>query len=202
MAPNASIAPIAAPPETGVRGRWFHAMLGAIVLCVLVPCLLTWARLQGVPFNPNATHPNAPSGFDEWNAGQLAVLSFFTFILCGPGTVVIGGILMHSLRKSRALALDEERGSITEGALRGGTWGFLNLPGYFALTFHGGEFMGLLRVGVLFAVTGASCGAWIAWQAYRERHPARGFLPRFSLRTLIVAVFAWGTLLGLYFPDL
>ena len=43
-------------------------------------------------------------------------------------------------------------------------------------------------------------GAWIAWQAYRERHAERGFFPRFSLRTLIVGTFSWGVLLAVFMP--
>jgi len=58
-----------------------------------------------------------------------------------------------------------------------------------------------LRIALLFVVTGATCGAWIAWQAYRERHPERGFFPRFSLRTLIVGAFSWGLLLAVYMPQ-
>ncbi len=57
-----------------------------------------------------------------------------------------------------------------------------------------------MRVVALFAITGATCGAWIGWQVYRERHPGTPLLPRFKLSTLLLLVIAWGFVLLLFRP--
>jgi hypothetical protein len=187
----------AVPRRPAPPSRWFPALAGALVLCVLVPCVLTWCRTQGAPFGTFDSGPPAPG----WSPLQLVALLFCTFFLCGPGALLLAYLMLLRLRRFAGLGESAERPAITHGALWGTLIGFLDFPGYLALSFFAKDPYGLLRVAVLFAVTGATCGAWVAWQAYRERHPERGFFPRFSLRTLVVGVLAWGVLLGLFFPD-
>ena len=186
-----------APRRAAPPSRWFPALAGTLVLCVLVPCVLTWCRTQGAPFPMFDDDPPAL----RWNSLQLIALFFCTFFLCGPGALLLAYLMLLRLRRFAGLGEGAERPAITHGALWGTLIGFLDFPGYLAFFLFDKDPYGILRVAVLFAVTGATCGAWIAWQAYRERHPERGFLPRFSLRTLVVGVLAWGVLLGLFFPD-
>jgi hypothetical protein len=72
---------------------------------------------------------------------------------------------------------------------------FLNLPGYAA-----GMYVGLPRLLALFVVAGATCGLWIAWQAYRNIHPEAGCFPQYRLSTLLMLVIAWGVVLALFTP--
>jgi hypothetical protein len=190
---------LAAPRSPAPPSRWFPALAGTLVLCVLVPCVLTWCRTQGVPFEQGTFRDHPPTS--SWSPLELFSLLFCTFFLCGPGALLLAYLMLLRLRRFAGMGESAERPAITRGALWGTLIGFLDFPGYLALIFFYNDPYGILRVAVLFAVTGATCGAWIAWQAYRERHPERGFLPRFSLRTLVVGVMAWGVLLGLFFPD-
>mgnify|MGYP001616675931 CR=1 FL=1 len=76
---------------------------------------------------------------------------------------------------------------------------FLNLPAHLsAVLFEWDSSLDLLRYILLFIVSGASCGAWIGWQAYRAENPQAGFFPPCSLKTLLGVVLAWGALLALF----
>ena len=106
------------------------------------------------------------------------------------------------------------------GSLIGAGFSFLNLPVYFCAGYVAIIEMGMHRMDrvvmgflgqepleyfsrafVLFTFTGATCGAWVGWQAYKERHPKCGFFPRFSLRTLVLLAMGWGMLLALFMPE-
>ena len=169
---------------------------------VLVPCVLTWWHTHGRAFDrvrmveaEKADLANLP----RWMVGDLVELLFFTIFYCGPGAVILAGILMAIQRKAALRLEDAEGNFIWKGTWFGAGMAYLNFPGYLSIFFFEREFA-VFRTGMLFFVTGATCGAWIAWQAYKERHPERGFLPGFSLRTLVLFSFGWGGLLWLFRP--
>jgi uncharacterized membrane protein YsdA (DUF1294 family) len=78
---------------------------------------------------------------------------------------------------------------------------FLNFPGYLGLLHLADDPYRLLRLCAVYIITGGVCGAWLAWQVFREQHPERGVIPRYSLRTLLLLVIAWGFLLWIFMPD-
>ena len=94
--------------------------------------------------------------------------------------------------------------SITSGALWGMGLAFLNFPGLCVLEFLYDEhepIVSVLRVALLYVVAGSTCGMWIGWQAWRGFRPSEGFLPRFTLRTMLMIVMLWGTVLVAFQPD-
>ncbi|MCW8132023.1 MAG: hypothetical protein KIS92_16875 [Planctomycetota bacterium] len=182
-----------------LRGRMVHAFGGALLICVLMPVLLTWMRFNGAPFDqvmPDGSH-GAPAR--PWSLEDLVGLGFFTIILCGPGALVLTYALFSALRAHLRSAPRTAAGCLLRAALQGGALAFLNLPGYLAFAFFQDPFS-LIRVGALFAVTGATSGLWIGWQAWREDRPQERAFPRFSLRTLVLLALAWGVLLALFMP--
>ena len=106
------------------------------------------------------------------------------------------------LRKSDAIEKDDEAPAMRKGALIGCLLGFTNVPGYFANILLAPTPNPGLRLVSLFAVTGATCGAWLGWQAYRHRHGRKAWFPRFNLSTQIFLVMGWGVLLALFMPEL
>ena len=182
-----------------LRGRMILALMGALLLGVPIPCLLTWWSTNGAPLHRLAL--DKPNEYVPWQLQDLLVLLIFCSVLCGTFALGLGGIMMASLRGDSRLEQDDERFILSYGMKAGAGLAFLNLPGYFAKFFYGDGALPLVRIVMLFAVTGLTCGAWIAWQAYKERHPQRGFLPRFSLKTLVLLSLGWGLLLMLYRPE-
>lgn len=176
-------------------------MLGVLIVGITVPCVLTWLHNHGglLPLFPDSdSTPIAHS----WSAFDLLILEIIALIGCGPGALILTLLLFHLIRRSRQLENASERGIMLQGAVLGAVLAFLNFPGYLSSEFYkdGGGSATVFRIGVLFAVTGATCGAWTAWQVYRATHPERGFFPRFSLSTLICAALAWGVLLIVFMP--
>ena len=176
------------------------AIGGVLVVGIFVPCLLTWLHAHGGLF-PFLDFPDSDVVRTPWNPTDLALLQLVALVGCGPGALLLTMGLFAAARKSPRLAEPRENEIMRLGALSGALLSFANFPGYLSGVFYSSEtYLTILRIGLLFAVTGATCGAWIAWQAYRERHPERGFLPRFSLRTLIAGAFSWGLLLFVFMP--
>ena len=183
------------------RGRMLPALAGALVLAVLVPCVIIWLcdggdpRFQTAPYNPGDF---IASRFRTIEC--LLSLCVYATIFCGPFTASLGFGLYWLLVGSDRARKNEERDILLIGALSGCFIGYLNLPIFAAASFLNGKGWEAPQEAMLFVVSGATCGAWIAWQAFREVQPGRGFLPRFSLRTLILLVLAWGALLALLLP--
>ncbi|MBE7463192.1 MAG: hypothetical protein HS116_06795 [Planctomycetes bacterium] len=183
------------------------AVLGALLLGILVPCLLTFwfSGHSGL----TGAFLEAPERPDEgrWDFSELVWLISVASIGCGPGALILSGILIGLFRllmrqEGRAWQVwKSERYFMQAGFAAGALAAFANFPGYLVvdlLNHHDG--LRLLRVFTLFAVTGATCGTWIAWQVYREFHPELGLFPRVSLSGLVVLVLGWSTLLFLFQP--
>lgn len=179
------------------------AMLGILVVGITVPCVLTWLHNHGGLFPLFPDSDSIPISH-SWSATDLLLLEVIALIGCGPGALILTLLLFHLLRRSGQLENETERGVMLQGAMLGALLAFFNFPGYLSSEFYKGGDSGvmLLRIGLLFAVTGATCGAWTAWQVYRAKHPERGLFPRFSLFTLVCAAMAWGVLLIVFMPSL
>lgn len=178
--------------------QFFWATGGVLVVGIFVPCLLTWLHNHGsLPF----FHGEALDAAEPWNLIDWIQLQACALLGCGPGALLLTALLFLMMRRSMRSGETSEKNAMRAGAFIGVAFSFANLPGYLSVNFYAGDPLSIaLRIGMLFAVTGATCGAWIAWQVYRERHPDRGLFPRFSLRTLLVCAMAWGLLLALYMP--
>ncbi|MCW8132018.1 MAG: hypothetical protein KIS92_16850 [Planctomycetota bacterium] len=177
------------------------AMLGSVVIGAIVPCVLTWVRLEGhseVFHEWSRSFGVEPS--EPWQFSHLAGMMGASALACGTFSLFLAIMLKRHLvntcseqTESKAL----ERRSAKLGALVA----FLNFPGYLALVLFPLQVRSFFQVLLLFLVTGATCGLWIGWQAYRVYQPDLGFVPRFTLRTLMALVFAWGVLLALFSPQ-
>ncbi|MCZ7645465.1 MAG: hypothetical protein M5U26_09305 [Planctomycetota bacterium] len=196
------------------RGHWslinryaLSALLGALLLGVLLPCVLTyWHQGQGSIWkhvSMDDTDLELTDG--NWYPVELLGLAAIALVGCGPGALVLTAMLLGILRKSQDAEHEAKRRTDREFLSVGAVWGaclaFGNFPGYLVGIFLDPDVWVFPRVVVLFAVTGASCGFWIAWQVFREAHPDRGILPPFGLGRLVLLVLGWGALLWLFQPS-
>ena len=165
-----------------------EATMGSVPIGVTLPCILVSLRLINRPSVEGVI-------FIEFNPFAIFVCAV---IFCGPGAIVLSLILLKILvSKTTDWTL---RQIICAGMFGGIAMAFCNLPGYLVIELLHGDTFVLERVTLLFAVAGASCGMWIAWQAWRASHPKERFLPRFSLRTLMLLVFLWGIVMLAFQP--
>ncbi|MCW8132017.1 MAG: hypothetical protein KIS92_16845 [Planctomycetota bacterium] len=167
------------------------AIVGSIFIGALLPSLLVWVHRCGAPFR----HDGEP-----WQLSQLVLLQVMAGLGCGLFSFFIAFFFKRKILRDYGEQVELsvlERGAARLGAIVG----FLNLPGYYAGFFFPSGWLSIVRIFVLFVVTGVTCGLWIGWQAYRMYHPKEGIWPRFSLRTMMVLVLAWGLLLALFSPE-
>lgn len=179
------------------------ALMGALFLGVVVPCTLTWWHLGRGGLLFMLDDPSEPKPTDVgWLVEELVMLYLFAGMFCSPGALILGAFLFRTIEKHPYTLGGKSKAALIIGTLMGAAIAFMNLPGYMAIGFFKDKLdpAPWLRLAALFLVTGATCGAWIAWQAYREKNPAEPFFPRYSLRTLMLLVFAWGFLAALFMP--
>jgi hypothetical protein len=174
------------------------AIAGALFLGVLVPTLLT--AMHTVDQEPlRIPASEVPYIFLRFLI-RFLILIVCASVGCGPGAAILTAIFLYRLMKNPCSKEPDERAVISLGARSGALYAFFNLPGFLALVFLYYEDFAFLRVLALFMITGATCGGWIGWQAYRAHHLERGFFPRFSLGTLVSLALGWGALLILFGP--
>lgn len=180
------------------------AALGALVIGVTLPTVLVWWNCGGLPLRRMQKDPPTQTGnVQTWIevSEDLAILELIATFFCGPGAVILSLVVFALTRRVTRNESSTLQTVILYGMGVGAGLAFSNVPGYFAGEFMHGETSTVgLKLGLLFLVAGASSGAWIAWQAYRAEHAEARFWPRFSLRTLTLAVIAWGALLGVFAP--
>lgn len=161
--------------------------LGAQVFSLLVPCVLMWW-----------TNAGALRVFSSqrWSVGNMIALVITAVILCSPGTLVLGLILVAIVRRrSETTGEQLKRRVVREGAIYGALLAFLNVPAYLGFIHVGNPgFIPILGVG------GAMAGSWIGWRVYGKLEPPQPFWPRFSLGTLLLLVLGWAALFFLYAP--
>ena len=174
------------------------AVFGAVVLGVLVPCALAAMQIE-FPVHGDGDVDTTVTSIDRYLQNAV-ILSFFAGFFCGPGAVILAAVIMIWLRRKLRNEACAQSGLIRQACLMGIVAAFLNLPGYMCGGILPHDHLREIRVVTLFVVTGATCGAWIGWQAWRERDPKAGFIPRFSLRLLILLTLGWGILLALFIP--
>lgn len=196
--------PSAEWPDYSLGGRMMHALAGVMAIGVLVPSLLIWCRTGNIGITrfegSLSSSGNQPVKL-EWNLSDMGALTLGAAFMCGPGALVACVYGMGRLRLMRAIQHGSERVAMAKGGRLGVFFAFLNLPAFFGAKFFRGEDeWWWLRFAALLAITGASCGAWVGWQAYKEWHTERGMFPAFTLQTLLVLVILYGFLVGLYFP--
>ena len=179
---------------------WLWALIGAVVIGVTLPTLLVcWNCGERGPLDFDPV-PAVPGGGVDWLhlVENWVGLQVVATIFCGPGAIILGWVLYTFCKKR---CLDESktlRDIVVFGMWFGGIAAFLNFPGLLSANLLRKN--SIVLVPLLFAVAGASCGAWVAWQAWRATHSQERFWPRFSLATLMIAVFAWGILLAVFAP--
>jgi hypothetical protein len=167
------------------------AILGALLLCVIVPCFLIWWRNRGsLPLFSER----------EWSPSNLGFLLTTAVILLSPGTAILAVIALSLARKLVKRDEDGRHTAILATGTLGSVLSFFNFPGYLGVVHLDDGDLPLLRILILYGVTGFICGAWIGWQAYREAHPKCPFFPRYSLGTLVLLALAVGVLIGVFLP--
>ncbi len=170
--------------------NYLMAALGSVLIGVTLPCALVGLRTLG-----NIQIQNGPD-HHHFDFVDMVVVAI---IFCSPGAIVFSLLLLAILE--RQAANWSLRRSMVEGAIFGIMMAFANVPGYFAIVLLQGDTFVYARVMLLFVVAGASCGIWIAWQAWRKTHPQERFLPRFSLRTIMLLVLLWGAVMLVFQPQ-
>lgn len=166
--------------QAGIR-YYGAAALGSVAIGILLPFFLVCLRLMGKP--QSAAHQ-----FVDWGLDSLFVAMFF----CGPGAFLLALVLFKVLMlESQARNWSQAR-TFVWGAVLGPVFATINFPGYFVGDVLKADDFIFERVMLLFAVAGTTCGLWVAWQAWRASHRHEKFLPRFSLRTLMLMVVLWG----------
>ena len=188
------------------RSSLIAACWGSILAGVTLPVLLTyWHMSQNFSFRTSnfltsmGCDPAAiwKEDFGPLN-GQFSILALlklelYATLVCGPGAVILSGVLFDLLRRDAKAGKDIDS-LVLRGAWGGAILAFANFPAalaYFAVGF---------RVGILFLIAGATSGWWVAWHSYRSCYSQERFFPRYSLRTLMILVFVWGTLLAIFQP--
>ena len=185
-----------APKGFSLRGRMLPAIGGTVALGLALPILMLWWHFRGTAA---AFVRGGPP--EEWN------IHAFFFLLGHAASVgswiaaAFSIVLLRTLRRYTEVNRFGEDPVIIIGAGAGMLASLLGMPSYFAIRFPAPSALDEVRFLFLLLATGATCGAWIGWQAYRERWRARGPLPRFSLLSLIVLTLCWGALVGLYAPE-
>ncbi|MEI6233975.1 MAG: hypothetical protein WCT04_13040 [Planctomycetota bacterium] len=165
------------------------AALGSIFIGVTLPSILVCLHLYEIKLG-GPPH--------EIMQEEFVILLVAGTIFCGPGASVLSSILLLILeRRSLVWTLQQ---TMWGGVLGGIAMAFLNVPGYMVGFILEDDPYVYSRVTLLFAVAGSTCGLWIAWVAWRSQHPGERFLPRFSLRTLIVVVLLWGAVMLAFQP--
>jgi hypothetical protein len=194
------------------RGLWtgVWAGLGAVALGVTLPTLLVcWncGRLGVTRFTDDYGVPYEPTCSQILD--RCVGLEVIATVACGPGALILTAFLYANLKRGAGEAETRLREVVERGMFLGACLAFLNLPAYGCVALlpetsrllpETSRFLLGLKVMALFAVAGASAGAWIGWQAWRATHTKEPFWPRYSLLTLIVVVVAWGALMGLFAP--
>jgi hypothetical protein len=173
------------------------ACVGAILFGVSIPVAIVVLAGDRAGFSIHGSRGE----FRPWEdivAGWI-FLQIVATIFCGPGAVILAIMLMSHCR-----SILENGGSLrrvqVSGVIGGALLAFANFPAYAAIIYFEEQPHATLKLITLFLVAGATSGAIISWQAWREVNPNEGYWPRYSLRALLIAVFAWGALLALFVP--
>ena len=168
--------------------RYIKAVVGSVFIGVTLPSILVIMRCI---HQPQYTH----GLYSE--IGPIGTFAAALFG-CGPGAVLLSCVLLSTLSNRKdELTLRE---TFKAGAVSGIKFAFLNVPGYLVFTILVDDNFAIVRVLMLFVVAGATCGMWIAWQAWSGWYAETRILPRFTLSTLMVFVFAWGAVMLLFQP--
>lgn len=175
------------PQEKSKNTR--DAIFGAWVICSIAPAIIfTFYNLFRMGF-----------------VGPPLLFIFIVItaaILTGPGILILGNILLAILRHAPSLKKKSTKlcTLIASGAVFGAITSIANIPGYLGAIYLERDSNPIPRLAVVFVVTGALCGTWIAWQVFKERHPGHGFLPEISDRmraALVVSLLILGVI---FFP--
>jgi hypothetical protein len=165
-------------------------MLGALVFNFVIP-----AALHGFQ------HRNDPPSYSRVTI-SLPTLEGIAPLFSIPVGLILGFVIFQ-LSKRR---MNQENATATDLSTYGVRLGlmltYLNFPAYFWILNpeKNTPFRSSLEIFLMLGSTGALSGAWIAWQAWRSVHEEERFWPRFSLRTLVIVMIAWGAVLAAFAP--
>jgi hypothetical protein len=135
-----------------------------------------------------------------WYIGHhdIAEVMLLAILGCGPGAMALSFVLFF------VFMANSPRWTLKRARVMGAFWGaaasFTNIPGYLVISLMERDSSPILRTFLLFLVTGATCGSWVAANAWLVHRPRDPFWPRFSLRTLMILMLAWGTLMAVFRP--
>ena len=172
---------------------YIRILAGSLFLGLVIPALLVGMRL----FN-NPGLDVLWSKYVDPNTTVAIPLAEAIIQTIATGTVVVSLILLRAIFKKCEHWTAHE--AIRFGPGFGMLVSFLNLPLYFVLYILKDDSGYVARTILLILITGAFNGMWLAWHAWRAWHPEEHFFPRFSLRTLMIAVFIWGAIMLVFQP--
>jgi len=161
--------------------------MGSLLICVVVPTILFGLR---------------DASEIARGDGAIILLIITVPIFVGPGLLILARVLLGTLRRKCDSGIKDEglHRLLVNGAISGALLAFLNFPGYVGYLHLARDPHPILRLAVIFIVTGALCGVWIAWQAFKERNPDRGFIPSMGVWALVSSMIVLFTLLWFFLP--
>ena len=176
------------------------AVLGSIPIGVAVPTLLVFWHTRFLTGGTLAGGTAQIRSIGEILMNGAGIEAMAT-IFCGPGALVLALILFAILDRYTPPTPGDAGGFMTRGMVLGAILAFANFPGYLVMALLDMSVPDeVVRLVLLFAVTGASCGSWIGWQVHRSRVENAPFFPQFSLKMLLGFVLAWGTVMAIMRP--
>ena len=126
--------------------------------------------------------------------------SIYGTALMGICPVLIPMLLARLIGLKRAAKHRSRSGILWAGTLGGTVLSFLNVTAYLGAEYFYWDTYPYIRMGLLFAVIGASSGFIVASGAWWLAYPAEKIIPRFTLRTLLVLVLIFGGLMLAFQP--
>lgn len=181
--------------KSGCKGGCF-SVLGALFIGALIPALLFsfHAGAKGI-------HGSSGSPFLDFVMNVCGVF-LIGLIYGGPLAFVLALVVYGRLSPERGARLTDDGAHLRRGLRMGLLMAFLNVPAYLSAVFLQSDdsiVLNILRMFVVFSLTGSACGFWIALVTWREQNPNQPLI-RFSLQSMMIGVFIFGAVLALFAP--
>lgn len=181
--------------KSGCKGGCF-SVLGALFIGALIPALL-------FSFHAGTTSMHLPvEGALANFIHNVFVVFFMGLIYGGPLAFVLSLVVYGRLSPERGARLTDNGAHLRRGLRMGLLMAFLNVPAYLSailLRSDDSIVLNILRMFVVFGLTGSACGFWIALLTWREQNPEQPLI-RFSLQSMMIGVFIFGAVLALFAP--
>jgi len=191
-----------------LRNATVRAILGVVIISGLLPCLAAIIYVMACAAWDTSSCFRSKEGVVVWgDVLRLVVAMLSVGVVCSTLIPVpFALILMWRLRRRLTDGERDARRIMRRGAIRGLLLPVANAFGCLGMT-HGVMMVRPAPLGplasfgilALWFSAGAAAGAWVGWEAYREKYPRKPWFPSFSLMTLTMLVATAGFIVLLLF---